>query len=200
MIRKASKYDIPDLVDIHMAALPNDLLPKIGKDFLRKYFYTVVLESNHAFTIVDAEGETVRSFIIFAYNSKALTGQVMHNKAILAKHFFLCLLRDFSLIGQIFAHLRGFKAEIYSELDFKIKEIPELYLMATAPKHHSKGIGSRLISRGLEILSEKHQYCMVKTPSRRAKKFYMKHHFHEIGLEYRQGRKFQLLLYRLHAK
>jgi len=202
MIRKATNNDIKALADIHLATLPNDLLPRIGARFLSKQFYPAILRSNHAFTIVDIEDDEVRSFIIFAYDSVAVTEQVMGNKVVLSWYLSLALLRDFSLLGEIFGYLKGFKTELHVQIDGKLEEIPELYLLATAPEHHSKGIGGRLINRGLDMLSKKEEglQCIVKTSSDRARKFYTKHHFKEIGLEYRQRRKLYLLLYSPHDR
>ena len=177
-------------------------LPRIGTRFLSKRFYPAILRSNHALTIVDIEDDQVRSFIIFAYDSVAVTKQAMGNKLVLLWYLSLALLRDFSLLGEIVGHLKGFRTELNAQIDGKLEGIPELYLMATAPEHHSKGIGGRLIDRGLDMLSEKEEglQCIVKTSSDRARRFYAKHRFQEIGLEYRHRRRLYLLLHRPHER
>lgn len=198
MIREANINDAEALAAIHVAALPNDLLPRLGTQFLSTHFYRVVLRSEHAFTILDEEDHAIRSFIIFAHNSNAVTKQVMGKKFSLLWHLFIAVPRDPSILGEIIGHLKGFKTELISQPNETIEKTPELYLMATAPEHHSKGIGSRLIQRGLEVLAQRNLQCIVKTSSDIAKKFYLKNHFEEIGTEFRHKRKLHILLYRPH--
>ena len=196
MIRKAAERDLPAIVDIHMSALSNDLLPNLGRDFLKKEFYPTVLTSKHALTLVNVEDVIVNAFVTFADDSDALTTQIMRNKVMLAKYVFLGLIKNITLIGEIISHIKGCKTEIRSRVDIDLKKIPELYLMATAREHQAKGIGGQLISKGLEVLSQESQACLAKTSSNRAKGFYLEHHFEEIGYEYRGKRKLYILLYR----
>ena len=87
----------------------------------------------------------------------------------------------------------GYKIELQEVVD--LAAIPELYLIATTPGKQSKGIGSSLVKAGLKDLSEKGKaQCLVKTASTRAKDFYEKLGFVEIGYEYRLNRKLFLLL------
>ena len=196
MIRKAVEQDLSSIVDIHMSALSNDFLPRLGREFLKKVFFPTVLTSKHSLTLVNVEDLIVNAFIIFSYDSDALTTQIMRNKVVLVKYVFLGLIKDITLIGEIISHMKGFKTEIHSRVDIDLKKIPELYLMATTPEQKAKGIGGQLITKGLEVLSQVNQSCLVKTSSYRAKEFYLKHHFEEIGYEYRGKRKLHILLHR----
>jgi ribosomal protein S18 acetylase RimI-like enzyme len=196
MIREANHTDIPAMVDIHAAALPEDLLPRLGKRFLRNFFYPAVLKSGHALSLVETDNDMVRSFVIFSHTGDALLADITRSKVKLSFYFFSALLRDFSVLGDVIVLWRGVKSVFHGEQNLNIKEIPELFLIATAPECRSKGIGGRLMRKGLDMLLKQNQACLVKTSSPKARRFYVSHDFDDIGFEYRRGKKMHLLLYR----
>ncbi len=196
MIRKAHNEDIPFLVKIHMAALPGDLLPRLGRDFLVKTFYPAVLRSDQAFTIVHEEDGAPDAFVIFAYHSDALTNQVIKDKVSLAGSMLRGLLADPTLAREAFGFLRGFRTELEEDLRIKLEEIPELYLIATSPDRQSRGLGCQIVRHGLRLLADEGYPCsLVKTSSDRAREFYLKQGYRLIGFEYRQKRRLYLLLH-----
>jgi len=194
MIRQASTDDIPTIVEIHSTALPGDFLPRLGKRFLNNVFYPGVLNSKHALVIVQEDLGIVRSFIVFAYDSRNLTKEASGNRVALAAYVVSALIRDLSLVGELLAHLRGFRTEMSIELQESLREIPELYVMASAPEYQSQGVGGELLEKGLEILCGEQATCVVKTSSKQAQKFYERHDFKEIGFEHRGARQIRLLL------
>lgn len=186
--------DIRDIAEIHSAALPGDLLPRLGRRFLRNVFYPSVVDSKRALVIVQEELGKICSFIVFAYDSEAITKEVTSRRTVMAAYVFAALLRDILLLGELLSHARGFRTELLSDIDASIYKIPELFVMATAPEYQSQGRGGKLLDRGIEILSKTHTKCLVKTSSRQAKEFYERHGFREIGSEYRGTRQVLLLL------
>jgi hypothetical protein len=52
MIEKATLEMVEDLSKIHSASLPNDLLPKLGKRFLRKIFFPLVIKTQGVHCLV----------------------------------------------------------------------------------------------------------------------------------------------------
>jgi ribosomal protein S18 acetylase RimI-like enzyme len=194
VIREARADDIQDIVRIHLTTLPGDFLPRLGNRFLRKVFYPGVMDSKHGLVVVQEEGGSICSFIVFAFNAEKLTREATGQKIMLAAYILAALIRDFSLFRELSAHLSGFKTEIYTDIKTPLEKIPELFVMATAPHYQSQGMGGDLLERGIEIVSRAHAECLVKTSSRHAKKFYAKHGFKEIGMEYRGARRVHLLL------
>ena len=193
-IRVATESDILTLAEIHFQALPNDLLPRIGKKFLQEYFYPQLLQSKHALTLVYTQGGATKSFVVFAYDSDALTQYILSQRTKMALYLIPATFRSYKLIFDVFSHLRGSELKLNGKSDLEIGKIPELYLMATNSKYTSSGVGGRLITEGLKIMANTSPSCMVKTSSERAKKFYMKYGFKEIGFERRGNRILNLLL------
>jgi ribosomal protein S18 acetylase RimI-like enzyme len=196
VIRQAERADIPAIADIHAAALPNDLLPRLGKRFLRETFYPAVIDSGIALTIVETVDGELQSFVIFARDSERLTRQVTRRKLALARHGLIAMLRDFALVGEIWSHLKGFRAEFHIEPPVPLNTIPEVYLIATAPGRQSRGSGGRLLEHGIAMLGGKDPECVVRTSSEGARRFYARHGFHRIGVEYRHNRHIHILLRR----
>ena len=194
MIREAHKRDIRDIAAIHRAALPGDLLPRLGDNFLRKVFYPIVVGTDRALVIVHEESGKIGSFIVFVYDGKEVLKEATRRKTALAAHLLVALPSDISLLREVVSVARGFRTDIHRDRDVCLAGVPELYVMATAPGRQSHGLGGELLERGIEILSDKHSQCLVKTSSQAAKKFYEKHQFSEIGLEYRGARQVHLLL------
>ena len=72
MIRRATPSDAPRLGEIHVAALPDDLLPRIGQAFLTRRFYPTIIGSDRCVVFVDGDAATVRSFVVFELEPGAI--------------------------------------------------------------------------------------------------------------------------------
>lgn len=201
MIREAVSADISSLVDIHMRALPDDLLPRLGHNYLRYEFYPRVLKSSYATTWVVDEDDKLKAIMIVSSSPAQLTAELSRNKFILGVHLLLGALYNLKTLKTILAHLKGFRSEMgegFECLDLSLA--CEIYLIATDPVLQSQGLGSQLVVHGLGNLSGKCNQCLVKTSSDDARRFYLRHGFVDVGLEYRGNKPYHILLNSLSKK
>jgi len=199
MFRHANSGDIPALAGIHREALPRDLLPRLGASYLRREFYPRVLEWDGAFTIVNEEDGRLNGFCIFARDGDSLTRRIMQKKFTIARHLLLAGLKDRSLFAEAAACLRGFRTSLFLDRVMDLRSLPEIYLIATSPACQSRGIGGRILERGIRILFREHSCCLAKTSSDRARQFYLRNGFVEVGIEHRGSRSLCILLRRRNA-
>ena len=192
MIRKATDQDIPYLSSIHMAALPDDLLPRLGTAFLTRCFYPAGIDSKNAFILVNVNAENcICAFSVFAYDSELFLQAVKRRKFFLFFSMFKTVLASLSFLKEIAIYLRKFRM-VLKETDIDLSRFPELYLIATNPEYQGLGLGGELLTEGLARLRT--EGCLVKTSSTDAKRFYIRHGFREIGKEYRGSRCLSVLL------
>src|SRR5689334_6360173 len=141
-IRKADFYDIKQIANLHISALPSDFLPSLGGAFLQEIFFPICLCSNNAFTLVyeTANGQ-INAFVVFAYDGAALTKEIVKKKV--KVFYFLCkkTLKTPGFIKEIFIHLRGMILGLEKNIidsNLNISDFPELYVIATDIKHQKK--------------------------------------------------------------
>jgi ribosomal protein S18 acetylase RimI-like enzyme len=196
MIRYARIEDIPDITDVHLRALPEDLLPRLGRSYLVKEFYPQVFRCADTFTLVNEENNRVNAFCIFAGDSRALTGQVMRNKMRLAGYLAVSLVKDLRVFNEVTAILKGSRIELNAgEGDHLNAGLPEIYIIATDPQFQSRGLGREIIEKGWSILSARSPALLVRTSAERARDFYLRFGFRIFGYEFRGKRKLNLLIY-----
>lgn len=196
MIRQATTADIPFLAAIHCRALPEDLLPRLGAVFLEREFYPRVLEADDSLTLVaEEEGNSHPcAFAVFAYCSESLTRRVLRRKMAIARYLAPAALKHFSLIREILAHLKGFRVEMAPGQSIDIRSFPEVYLIAVHPSCQGRGLGAAVLRDGLSRVFREHCFCLAKTSSPRARRFYISNGFSDVGAEYRGKRRLSLLL------
>ncbi|HMW04646.1 MAG TPA: GNAT family N-acetyltransferase [Leptospiraceae bacterium] len=192
MIRSAKIDDSVAITKIHLETLPNDLLPRLGFSFLKNYYHNL-LSSSQALVIVNEDSGQINSFVIFAYNTFELSKLIKKNKIFLAYSILKATFSDFRIPILVLNFIFG--KEKYNIKIEEIETIPELYSIATASNYKSKGIGAAITKFGLEILKNKthRQGCIVKTSSKRAKQFYERLGFLEIGETIRGNNKLSIL-------
>ncbi|MCI0625353.1 MAG: GNAT family N-acetyltransferase [Acidobacteria bacterium] len=195
-IREAKIEDVNRLAEIHSLALPGDLLPRMGRRFLTGTFYPIVLNSQHAFTLVCTENGSIESFVIFAYHSGELASELKAPKF----RILSCLARSFwrypGVALQVLTFLGG-RVSLDEQIG-PLEEMAELYSIATHPSAQSRGVGSLLVREGLNRLrAATRGTCLVKTSSDRARQFYLRLGFRDIGKEIRGRRKLFILIYPL---
>jgi ribosomal protein S18 acetylase RimI-like enzyme len=196
MIRQAEKKDIPQIVDVHLRALPDDLLPRLGRNYLLNELYPMIFDSNRTFNLVNDDNGLVNAFCIYAYDSKELTKLVTKNKLILAKYLSLCLLKDIRVLKEVIALIKGPNIDLISkDENFLDKGLPEIYIIATDPQYQKKGIGKDILATGFLSLIKEYPGCLVRTSAEIARDFYLRYGFSLFGFEYRGRRKFYLLIY-----
>jgi len=197
MIRQAEINDIPQIVDIHLRALPGDLLPRLGRSYLLNVLYPQIFKSQSTLNLVNDDNGLVNSFCIYAYNSSDLTKYITKNKIVLAKYLSLCLLKDISIIKEVFSLLKGPKIQLFSKDDnFLDNGLPEIYIIATDPQYQKRGLGKEILKEGFLYLFKDYPACLVKTSSESAKNFYLNLGFTLFGSEYRGSRILHLLVYK----
>jgi ribosomal protein S18 acetylase RimI-like enzyme len=196
MIRLARREDIPRLCEIHAHALPDDLLPRLGRGFLRQVFYAQLFEGERGFAILSEE-QGIRSFAVFTRNARALTEALASRK--------LCILGALAtrvwfspgLPFQLLAATQECRVE--SRIPAAdLEKLPELYVMATDPPSQGRGFGTQVVREGLSVLYKDPAVpgCLVRTSSDRARSFYRRLGFEDVGSEQRGKRRLHLLLHR----
>jgi ribosomal protein S18 acetylase RimI-like enzyme len=197
MIRQAEVNDIPQIVDIHLRALPGDLLPRLGRSYLLNVLYPQIFKSQSTLNLVNDDNGLVNSFCIYAYNSSDLTKHITKNKLILARYLSISLLKDLSILKEVFSLLKGSKIRLLStDENFLDKDLPEIYIIATDPQYQKRGLGKEIIREGFLYLFKDHPACLVRTSSEFAKNFYLNLGFTLFGAEYRGSRILHLLVYK----
>lgn len=193
MIRECTLADIDALVDIHCAALPTDLLPRLGRTYLARNYYPTILRSPNAVTFVYEEEGQVISFVVFAYKSGNLAREIKADKIGIAWALFKKSFRDPGIIINVINFLSS-KIQLNKEIG-SLEDYAELFSAASYPEKQGKGFGSLIVKEGLNRLI---QYnctgCSVKTSSERARKFYQRLGFEDIGEESR-GNRFLYILF-----
>ncbi|HNH09559.1 MAG TPA: hypothetical protein PK683_13755, partial [Leptospiraceae bacterium] len=79
-IRMACLEDSEALTEIHCSALPDDLLPKLGKKYIKNVYYSKVLKSKYAITMLLEKGEIPVSFVTFTLEPEKLLIEIKKQK------------------------------------------------------------------------------------------------------------------------
>jgi GNAT superfamily N-acetyltransferase len=190
MIRSAMTDDAAALAEVHVAALPDDFLPRLGRRYLRRRFYPMVLMSSGVDLFVAERSDEVLAFALFVEDGESLSSALAADWAGLAMYVPFAVLRRPSVVCDIIGQRRR-----EPDLSRDISGVPELYLMASEPGCQSKGLGGNLLEHGLEVLGTRNQGCVVKTSSSRARQFYERHGFELVGVERRATRSLDVLLW-----
>jgi len=194
VIREATEQDVPSLVSIQQAALPDAILSRLGERFLSNVVFPAMLTCE-GFTFVHVEAGTVDAFVVFSRDSDALTARFTSRKVSLVAYSAWAVLRTPAFAGDILAYVRKHRLRLTTCLDVDFDDFPELYVIAATPERQSIGIGSRLVRHGLDRLAKDGQpRCLVKAASPRASEFYGRLGFDPIGVETRGSTHLQVLL------
>ncbi|HNN06854.1 MAG TPA: GNAT family N-acetyltransferase [Leptospiraceae bacterium] len=193
-IRMACLEDSEALTEIHCSALPDDLLPKLGKKYIKNVYYSKVLKSKYAITMLLEKGEIPVSFVTFTLEPEKLLIEIKKQKIALL----LALIKNsFSQPGIVPSLWNNMNTKTHFDGNINPVDFPELFFIASVPDQQGKGLGKMLIKKGLqelEHISEK-PGCIVKTSSESAFRFYIREGFKEIGYEMRGSRKFCILCF-----
>jgi GNAT superfamily N-acetyltransferase len=192
LVRPATTDDIPALVDIHLRAIPDDVLPRLGARFLAEAFLPIVLNAPDVVTLV-CDAPLPSAFVVFAFDEPALTARLMRNRTALARAALARLASEPGFARDIVAHARGFRMEWFDAPPDNLATTAMLYVMATLPGMQSLGIGARLLQAGLEIVFRRAPACLVKTSSLEARRFYEQNGFRLVGNERRGFRALSVL-------
>jgi ribosomal protein S18 acetylase RimI-like enzyme len=143
--------EIAQVAAIHRAALPKDILPRLGMNFLTKILYPALNASAHAQVIVCREGIDVAGFNVLSFNNQALLKDILkYNFFAFAWYSIKPIFLDFQLIADIFGLL--FQGDQPKE---NFSDFGEVYIIAVNPALQSKGVGKALIQEGMAILAQR---------------------------------------------
>lgn len=179
MINFAEIAHIPQIVKIHKEALPNDFLPKLGKESMAA-FYMAFLEEN-VIIIASSKNEVI-GFLALSTRPVNYLKLIKNNKFVVLFHLFF----KPSLWGQAFWLIFGTKKKtIYPEISF----------IAVQPLYQRKGFGVQLINYACDyLLQHKFERLEVKTEANNlnSNNFYLKNNFKKINREKRFNRIFNI--------
>ena len=178
-MRFAQADDIGKITALHLQSLPRDLLPRLGRKILSRYYSEFICENRVAVYCIDNE---IIGFL--ALGTNAISPSV-----ILEGSYLIAIGRIVfqpSVWGQVIWHIIGAKAP---------DELPEISFIAVDYGHRSCGIGSQLISwicqhlahRGFEQIKVK-----TETKNKRSNRFYQRNGFNFNAIERRYGRHFNV--------
>lgn len=195
-IRDAVAGDAADLAGVYAEALPSDVLPRLGRNFLERVFFPEVLACPGAFTLaVDHRGHP-GAFVVIAAGPRELTERLASHRMALLSALLRRLPADARLGRAIFDLLLRTKVRLFEDIG-PLEARPELYVIAVAPTLQGQGTGSLLVQAAMERLDQEcgaFPGCVVKTSSPEARRFYEKNCFRVIGREQRGCRALDILL------
>lgn len=166
-ITKLSAGELDDVVKIHMVALPDDVLPKLGKQTLINYYESVLADkSQHLFGVV---------------SDKRVLGFCLVSIGRIGLWRLFCSFRGlFSLVTLMACHPRIF----YSGVKQAMRTLPldtgaaEISFIAVAPACQGMGLGKSLLDYAIQICKdEKVATMQTKTSNQQLRDFYL----HEYG-------------------
>lgn len=179
-IGQMGNSDITQVATIHSIALPNDILPRLGFNFLTRILYPALNHSEYAEVIVSREGKAITGFNVLSFNNqKLLKDIVKYNFLAFAWFSIGSVLHDFQLIADIFGLLvQG------NQSPEPHPEYGEVYIIAVNPALQSKGVGKALILEAMRIFNErKLAGIKIKTSMKNTRwiAFFLKNKWTEIA-------------------
>lgn len=139
MIAKANKNDVAALADLHILSLPNELLSKLGKDFLTE-IYRVALDHSDSCILTSSSKKGIHGFIFLSKNPNSFYKKLIRTRfPTLTVMVLRRLLFDVSLINKMFLTARHV-------LFSKSESTPEILVFSVHPTAQRNGIGSKLLT------------------------------------------------------
>ncbi len=194
LIREANNADIESLVHLQCKAMPESLMARCGRQFLKNTFYPVILGAGDVLIYVLEKERQIIGVAVYAIHREFV-------KKLLSKHKVSLL---FSILSQSFRHpfifLECFRAGTRSQLVEKItipKNSFHLFLIAVDDTRQGKGCGSFLLQTSIPLAARFYQSssCVVEARTERAYRFYEQNDFVDAGYETR-GKNHFFFLYR----
>jgi len=148
-IEQLSSQDILEVSAIHMAELPNDFLPSLGKEFLDTVFYPSVIQSEHADVFVAKDAGQVVGFAVITLESgKFLASMILRR----AWKFFLTGLRySMSGVNHLKKSFEILTASLHSD---RFSSFGEIYVIAVRKDKQGLGAGKALVSEAIHYLKK----------------------------------------------
>ncbi len=168
-IKKISINELSDVVNIHSAALPDDVLPSLGKTLLTKFYQSAI--------------EDCSQRIFGGFSDGRLLGYCLISKRHLGlmKLFF-----SFQGLCSLSALLLSRPQLFYSGLKQAMRTLPlksdtaEIAFFVVSPAHQGGGIGKAMLDYAVQVCrEEKVTFLQTKTANQTLRNYYMKKYFAE---------------------
>ena len=140
---------IPQVVDIHMKALPEDFLPGLGFNFLNDIFYPSSMISPHGKVYIAIKDEHTVGFIVVTKNSSSFFRSILQNN--LWGFFKTGLITSLSSFKQL---KKNVEILISSFSKPQLEDYGEIYEIAVQNEYQGQGVGSELVGKSIEYLQE----------------------------------------------
>lgn len=189
-LRRAVPAQAGELAALHLAAMPDDLLPRLGLSLLCRHFWPRLIASPQGDTWVlhDDQGR-LAGFCVMARHRLPFRLSFYTDVGFCAAMLVRLLRHPRALLqslGMLAAPLR---------LQRAIDEVPaELVLLAVREDCRGQGAGRLLLRHALRELGPR--ACLVRTASEDARRFYQRAGFVMCGRELRNSRSLHLLVRR----
>lgn len=189
-IARATPALAGELAALHLAAMPDDLLPRLGLSLLARHFWPRLLISPYCDTwiLLDAE-RRLAGFCVMACQRLPLRLGFYADAAFCAAMLARLLCRPLILLHSLTVLAAPLR------LQKPIGQVPaELVLLAMREDSRGQGGGQILLQHALRELGP--VACLVKTASADASRFYQRAGFVCCGRELRNNRSLHLLVRR----
>ncbi|MDD4939910.1 MAG: GNAT family N-acetyltransferase [Candidatus Omnitrophica bacterium] len=182
-IRTVSSQDLPSIAGMHMRLFEGDYSTSLGYDFVKNYYYGILLDGRLGFGLMAYEGDSPAGFIFGAYDHEKIKRLKLLPQAM---RTFLCLItrprQNYPWLKLFFKAKRSFVSPFKAEL----------VSLCVKNEFQGRGIG-RLLIRAFKdrLRSMQIRGCWTKTYSPEAARLYESEGFLEkqgfdfIGRSYR---------------
>ncbi len=159
MIAEMEPKHVKQVATLHCRALPEDLLPSLGRGFLERVLYKGSLDNEFGKTFVFLEGETIGGFITIASDNRRFLRRVMRANI----HW----IAWYGLTKAVLNPTRlkeSWEALMNSLLHQEYADLPEIVVIAVGEELRQRGVAGELIEAAMGYLMAKGlSRCRTKT-------------------------------------
>lgn len=158
IVEKNNKL-LNEVINIHCDSLPNDILPKIGKDFLFFCIYNTAIQTDHTQLIITKDNGKVTGFVLVSKDSSK------YYKDVIIKNIFHNIYYGCRLLYKRTISIPELLQIIKSLTKNQKPEIKgEIVIIAVEKKYQGQGIGKMLVQESVQYLkSNKVKKIKIKT-------------------------------------
>jgi ribosomal protein S18 acetylase RimI-like enzyme len=161
VIKLVNASKCKELVNIHLLALPDDVLTSFGKKILKHFYKKIFFDNN-------------QKILGFSINNKLVGFVIISRKKINLNIPLKKLLpRLFYLLFFNFSKIYSGLVQLINRYSISQDSL-EISYLAVLPKFQGKGIGNSLIKNISDYRFSKVKYIVTKTNNERLKNFYIK--------------------------